>query len=62
MNHPFVDGNKRTGISAALVFLEENKYKLDISRGMIEEFALEIVHQRLDIPQIAKWLEKNSKK
>jgi len=28
-NHPFADGNKRTGAVAALVFLELNGYELD---------------------------------
>ena len=28
MNHPFVDGNKRTGFHAALVFLDLNGYEL----------------------------------
>jgi death-on-curing protein len=28
-NHPFVDGNKRTGAVAALVFLELNGYDFD---------------------------------
>lgn len=27
-NHPFVDGNKRTGLACALVFLELNGYRL----------------------------------
>jgi len=29
-NHPFVDGNKRAGLLAALVFLETNGYRLAI--------------------------------
>jgi death-on-curing protein len=30
-NHPFIDGNKRAGLLAALVFLEINGYRLVIS-------------------------------
>lgn len=30
---PFVDGNKRTGLNAALVFLELNGWSVDDSRG-----------------------------
>lgn len=30
MNHPFVDGNKRTGFHAALVFLDLNGYEFAI--------------------------------
>lgn len=32
MNHPFVDGNKRTGTHAALVFLADNGYELDLTQ------------------------------
>lgn len=28
-NHPFVDGNKRVGLSAALVFMELNGYEIE---------------------------------
>ena len=31
-NHPFVDGNKRAGATAAVVFLELNGFELDIRR------------------------------
>ncbi len=30
-NHPFVDGNKRTGAASALVFLDLNGWEVDIS-------------------------------
>src|SRR5438105_60286 len=29
-NHPFVDGNKRTGLASALVFLELNNISIEI--------------------------------
>ena len=32
-NHPFVDGNKRTALAAAGVFLELNGYALTASSG-----------------------------
>jgi len=31
MNHPFIDGNKRVGLKAALVFLEINSIAIDAS-------------------------------
>lgn len=33
-NHPFVDGNKRTGYSAAVAFLILNGYRLADTSGM----------------------------
>lgn len=32
MNHPFIDGNKRTGTHAALVFLADNGYAVTLSQ------------------------------
>ena len=62
MNHPFMDGNKRTGMTAASVFLENNGYVSDIKEGEIGAFALRIVSERLPIVDIAKWFEDHSKK
>lgn len=62
MSHPFVDGNKRTGILVALVFLEKNGYKFFSAKGDIEKFAISIIIKRLTIEQIAKWLKKHSRK
>ena len=61
MNHPFIDGNKRTGMTAASVFLENNKYYFMIKEGEIEKFALKIIKDRLSIEDIAGWFRKNSK-
>ena len=61
-NHPFLDGNKRTGISAASVFMENNGYAIEAQEGEIEKFALKIATEKLGIPEIARWLEKYSKK
>ena len=59
-NHPFVDGNKRTALTAAGVFLELNGYKLINNHEREIEFALKIDNERLTIEPIAKWLEKHS--
>ncbi len=34
-NHPFVDGNKRAGLAAALIFLELNGISIDDDRGTL---------------------------
>ena len=62
MSHPFLDGNKRTGISVAIIFLEENRYTFVAEKRAIEKFALKIVHEHLEIPEIARWLEDHVKK
>ncbi len=39
-NHPFLDGNKRTGAVAALVFLELNGRSLDVPEDTFAEMVL----------------------
>ena len=36
-NHPFVDGNKRTGANAAITFLLINDWELDVSEDELVE-------------------------
>lgn len=59
--HPFVDGNKRTGMLAALSLLKINGYKIIAKRGEVEDFAVKIAVEKLEISEIAKWLENCSK-
>ena len=41
-NHPFLDGNKRIGVLAMLVFLDLNGKKLNITNEEIVSVGLEI--------------------
>jgi death-on-curing protein len=45
-NHPFADGNKRTGIAAAGVFLLQNGYRLDTSNAELEAFIRHVTESR----------------
>ncbi|NIM92109.1 MAG: type II toxin-antitoxin system death-on-curing family toxin [Anaerolineales bacterium] len=56
-NHPFVDGNERTGIGAAALFLSGNGYKLAASKDQIVSFTLGIAQGGYLIEEIADWLE-----
>lgn len=56
--HPFADGNKRTGITVAVMFLHQNGQKFSAKKGELEDFAVRIAAEHLDVPVIAKWLEK----
>jgi len=60
--HPFIDGNKRTAMVSASVFLENNGYKITSKKGGVEKFALEIIIKKLDLRIIAKWFKNNSRK
>jgi len=60
--HPFIDGNKRTGMTAASIFMENNGHKITVEDGGVEAFAIDIIKKRLELEDIAKWFEKNSRK
>jgi death-on-curing protein len=62
LNHPFIDGNKRTGVVSSLVFLEINGYSLDVTQDQLVEMALKIATKVFDIEEIADWIKRNSKK
>jgi death on curing protein len=62
LNHPFVDGNKRTGMIAGLVFLELNGWTLNVEQRELVNAALTIAIKKWDIEKIAKWLQSNSAK
>ncbi len=60
--HPFVDGNKRTAMAVADVFLQLNGYSVAVPKGGVEQFALSMIKKRLDLDAIALWLKRSSKK
>ena len=62
MNHPFVDGNKRTGTVSALVFLEINRFRVVVDQKELVNILLEVALKKIDVKSIATWLEKSSKK
>ncbi|MGA7884841.1 MAG: type II toxin-antitoxin system death-on-curing family toxin [Acidobacteriaceae bacterium] len=59
-NHPFVDGNKRTGLVAAFAFLELNGAALKASEEDAYEVFMSLAAGRLSEANLAVWLEENS--
>lgn len=59
-DHPFVDGNKRTGILASLAFLDINGRTAGFTQKELEDFAVRVVVDHLDIEIIATWLKDHS--
>ena len=59
-NHPFVDGNKRTAITAAAMFLQLNGFRLQITNAEMERFTMMVVGERPSLESIATWFETNS--
>ncbi len=60
-DHPFVDGNKRTSILTGLTLLEINNVAFIAKSGEIEDFAVKIATDKLDVPLIATWLKNHIK-
>lgn len=59
-NHPFVDGNKRTGIMAALVFLRQNRIHIEFSKEqtfILEELIVNTADGKMTKEQIAGFFE-----
>jgi death-on-curing protein len=59
-NHPFVDGNKRTGITAAGLFLRINGWKLTASPEDLEVVTLCMATKDMQIAELATWLRTSS--
>ena len=52
-NHPFIDGNKRTGAAAALVFLVMNDVQIEADEDGLVDITLATATGQADKPQIA---------
>jgi death-on-curing protein len=59
-NHPFVDGNKRTGIAAAVILLQVNGFRPVSTNQDVETFTLSVAKGEQDAPDIASWIEHHS--
>lgn len=61
-NHPFVDGNKRTGFLAACVFLDLNGWEFNATEEAAVITLLDLAEHEIDASQFAAWLQENSVK
>ena len=59
-NHPFVDGNKRTGMHTGISFLEENGINTHIKRGELAQMAIKIAEDSATAEAIKDWLKENT--
>ncbi len=61
-NHPFVDGNKRTGIATAGLFLLQNGYRLTATNNELEGLTLAVARSETTPDQIASWCRDHCKR
>ncbi|NEX13155.1 MAG: type II toxin-antitoxin system death-on-curing family toxin [Prosthecochloris sp.] len=59
-NHPFVDGNKRTGFLAAYVFLNINGWQLKSSEAEAVNAVVDLAAGKVDEPSFSIWLKNKS--
>jgi death-on-curing protein len=52
-NHPFLDGNKRTGLAAALTFLDLNGYPIEIPTSALYHATMGVARGSLDKGEVA---------
>lgn len=57
LNHPFIDGNKRTGVTSGLVFLGLNGIDIKVQQNQLVELALMIAVKKMNIEEVSKWLK-----
>ena len=59
-NHPFVDGNKRTGIACAVLFLQQNGISFSAKNADLAKFTLRVASSKTGRSEITKWLRNHS--
>src|SRR5438552_1537245 len=57
-NHPFVDGNKRTGALAAYVFLQINRIDFKAPEGEYEEVVLKVARGEISKAEVTDFIRK----
>ena len=60
-NHPFIDGNKRTGFVTGVLFLELNGFIFTASEEDATQAVLGLAEGSLDEAEYTVWLRANSK-
>jgi death-on-curing protein len=60
-NHPFFDGNKRTGAVASLVFLSFNDIEIEADEEEFERIVLGVAQGKIDKATVTEFFRKNAR-
>ncbi|MEQ8186513.1 MAG: type II toxin-antitoxin system death-on-curing family toxin [Candidatus Eremiobacterota bacterium] len=60
LNHPFIDGNKRTAFTSMDLFLQENGLIISADDDECEKMILNVVNKIYDDKRLAEWLKNNT--
>ena len=60
-NHIFSDGNKRTGLAAALVFLEVHNFQLkdEVTDNVLLDFVIKVASGESTLDECRTWFKEN---
>jgi death on curing protein len=59
-NHPFVDGNKRTALSAALTFLDANRIEIEADGNDLVDLVMGVAEGKISKAGVAVFLENHA--
>jgi death on curing protein len=62
LNHPFVDGNKRTGFMLAATFLEINGFEFKATEESVLKSTVALAAGEIEEADYAEWLKAHSRK
>ena len=60
INHPFLDGNKRTGLLGMLSILLEYKIEINANEGDLYNSIIQLSTGEIKFDEIVAWLNKNA--
>lgn len=60
-NHPFVDGNKRTAVAAALTFLEMNGVEIDTEENEFYDLVIAVASGKASKAEVAVFLQTHAR-
>ena len=58
-NRAFVDGNKRIGVHAMLLFLEVNGIRVDATNEEVHDFGIKVASGKMPQKEIVEWIIKH---
>lgn len=56
-NHPFIDGNKRTGLMLALIFFSLHGIEIDCDEDLLYEKVILVAEGKMKKEELASWFE-----
>src|SRR3989344_752619 len=62
MNHPFLDGNKRTAYAIMVRFLNENGYRVKVRQKEIVRMCVAVDNEGMRAKEIVGWLKMHTRK